>query len=710
MSASLKRALQRKGARESLKRIRLDVLKAAFANPSEIPKSVVHVENVGGIHSVDTSDFVADSESDSCFTAYSDFATDQDLHTSQGNASNILPPLPCGISIIENDASDSDQSSNDCDDLSSDNNDKPAFKSEVEKEQYVIDSVREWAQEPGVLSMTKLDHLLHRLSVVFPNMPLTYTTLFACDYDFKISDFPTGGQLWYKGIRANLDQLDLSEYLSQHKQITLDVGIDGLPLNKRGIPSKLWPILGHLVGTENAPFIIAAFKGSHDPQDVESFMAEYVSEVKDLIANGYRFKDKVYKFAVRFYVLDAVGRQFIKCITSHGGYAGCEKCEAWGESYNSRLVFLDLDAPLRSDESFLLRSQPRHHKGVSPLEGCGAGMVSMFPLDPMHLVWGGSVKRLLEYWLFEIGVWKLHHEVIDLISGVFVFLRRFCPNDFNRKPNSLKYFKSFKCTEFRRIVLYDGILAFKDLVDDNIFKHFLLLHCSCYIMCSEKLYATHHETVVEMIRTFVSHSSTIYGKQFVVYCIHSLIHLPSQCDAGFTLDDVTAFKYENRLKSIKEALRSGLHPLQQLARRDSEKSSSVVRLSSKASHVTVSMKHKILNEVVQGQQYRRLKAGNFMLRVGNANGCFKTKDGSIVVLKNIICKQRKVHLVGCKFESLGDYYDYPLPSSQLGIFRVSSLSKEKVVYRLSDVDCKCYLMPDGNQFLCVPILHSSGLF
>lgn len=371
------------------------------------------------------------------------------------------------------------------------------------------------------------------------------------------------------------------------------------------------------------------------------------------------------------------------------------------------MTFLDLNAPVRSDASFSERRQPNHHKGVSPLEACNTGMVSQFPLDPMHLVWGGAFKRLLEFWLYEVGPWKLHYEVVQLISDVLTFLRPYCPTDFNRKPLSLKYFKSFKCTEFRRLVLYDGVLAFKDLIETNIYNHFLLLHCSLYILCSRSLFADNRELVLELLRTFISHSAVIYGTKFVVYNVHSLIHLISECDSGLTLDDFCAFKFENKLKSIKECLRSGLHRLQQLARRDKEKTSNRVTLAAKPSHVTVSLKHRVLAEVVDGQQYRKLQAGSLKMRIGKADGCFKAKDGSIVVLQNIVCKQKKVYLVGFKFGTLEDYYVYPLPSSRLGIYRVSSLNREKHVYRLSDVHCKCYLMPDGDHFLCVPILHST---
>ena len=91
--------------------------------------------------------------------------------------------------------------------------------------------------------MSKLDDLLHRLSVGFPRMPLTYTTLFQCDCDFDISELPSGGTLWYKGIRSNLDQLNLRDYLEKFKKITFDIGIDGLPV----VQTKLWPILGYLL-------------------------------------------------------------------------------------------------------------------------------------------------------------------------------------------------------------------------------------------------------------------------------------------------------------------------------------------------------------------------------------------------------------------------------------------------------------------------------
>lgn len=326
--SALKRALNRKACKAAERRLRLHALQVSIhrsnalveqdcSSEAEVDVGVMDNEACGDV-GVMLND-KACGGLDDCIDTVPDYFSEGDVQADDADNSDIL----------EGDSIDSEPVDDLEDDLASDSDDGPVFLSDAEKEQFVIDSVREWAQEPGVLSMTKLDHLLHRLSVVFPNMPLTYTTLFACDYDFQISQFPSGGEFWYKGIRANLYSLSLGDYLVKNGQIILDIGIDGLPLKKKHEPVKLWPILGHLVGSVNQPFIIAVYKGSQDPESVDEFLADFVAEVQDLLLNGYTFEGKVFKFVIRFYVLDAVARQFIKCITTHCGYSGCEKCEVW---------------------------------------------------------------------------------------------------------------------------------------------------------------------------------------------------------------------------------------------------------------------------------------------------------------------------------------------------------------------------------------------
>ncbi|XP_025266724.1 uncharacterized protein LOC112638743 isoform X1 [Camponotus floridanus] len=550
------------------------------------------------------------------------------------------------------------------------------FKNVAQIEQFVIESLRAWTSESGVLSMLKVDNLLKRLSVGFPNMPKSYKTLLKSNINPEINICQNGEEYWYKGVRANLDQL-LQDYLQVHKKIIIDINIDGLPLFKSS-KLKFWPILGHLVGTLNEPFIIAIYCGKSDPQNIEEYLEKYVTELEDLFHNGYKYESNNYEVIIRNYILDAPARALIKCCKGHSGYAACEKCTVIGEYNNHRITFIDLNQSLRTDESFRNREQPQHHEGTSPLERLGTGLVSQFRLDPMHLLYIGVFKRLLHFWLFVVGAWKLHGDIINLISEVFVFLKEFCPQDFNRKPRSLNDFKLFKATEFRRILLYDGIVAFKNLIHHNIYKHFLLLHSAAYILSSSTLIRTHLHFAEQFIRTFISHSVVIYGKSFVVYNVHSLSHLSKECQEHGTMDNFSAFRYENRLKSIKDSLMSCYKPLQQIARRDLGKEKIKIILDSKPNQFVLSLKHFIANEIIRGSQYRKVIIDNICFRIGTKNSCFKTSNGNVVLLKNIVYRHRTLFFVGCKFQKQEDFYTYPLPSSELGIICVFQLEERRI--------------------------------
>lgn len=83
--------------------------------------------------------------------------------------------------------------------------------------------------------------------------------------------------------------------------------------------------------------------------------------------------------------------------------------------------------------------------------------------DWMYLVHFGVFKRLLLAWMKWNGPWKLHHTAVDAITVALKIIESSCPSDFNRKPREFNL-AHYKATEFRRILLYDGIVIFKDNV------------------------------------------------------------------------------------------------------------------------------------------------------------------------------------------------------------------------------------------------------
>lgn len=215
------------------------------------------------------------------------------------------------------------------------------FDNNIATENFILTTIKEWAKTPGVLSMSKLDDLLQRLSRRFFNLPKSYKTLLS-NPNINIDNL-NDGHFWYMGIKENLDSFLLDEYLKINGKIQIDINIDGLPLFRKS-KKKFWPILGKLVDARNEPFIIGIYFGKHDPDDIDKFLLDFINEADELCNNGYLRNDRTYPFSIRHYIFDAPARSFIKCSKGHCGYASCEKCIVWGTRVNNRTVFLDLNA------------------------------------------------------------------------------------------------------------------------------------------------------------------------------------------------------------------------------------------------------------------------------------------------------------------------------------------------------------------------------
>jgi len=57
------------------------------------------------------------------------------------------------------------------------------------------------------------------------------------------------------------------------------------------------------------------------------------------------------------------------------------------------MLFLEMNANLRTDKNFVNRQNEEHHIGRSIFERANLEMISQFPLDYMHLVCLGVVKK-----------------------------------------------------------------------------------------------------------------------------------------------------------------------------------------------------------------------------------------------------------------------------------------------------------------------------
>ncbi|KAJ8031242.1 hypothetical protein HOLleu_27913 [Holothuria leucospilota] len=88
-------------------------------------------------------------------------------------------------------------------------------------------------------------------------------------------------------------------------------------------------------------------------------------------------------------------RALIKKVKYHTGYSGCHRCIQRGV-WLDKVTFPETNATLRTDPPFTSMMDEKHHLGT-PLSRMNIGMVTSFPLDYMHVVCLGVMRRWLKF-------------------------------------------------------------------------------------------------------------------------------------------------------------------------------------------------------------------------------------------------------------------------------------------------------------------------
>lgn len=211
-----------------------------------------------------------------------------------------------------------------------------------------------------------------------------------------------------------------------------------------------------------------------------------------------------------------------------------------------------------------------------------------------------------------------------------------------------------------------------------------------------------------LLRSFIRHAVDIFGNEFLTYYIHALCHLAMECRTQhLALSNFSAFKYENYLGIIKRCLRATHMPLQQLYNRDFEREG---RLMQKdiidENRIELSKKHNGEDDEVE--TYSKLTTHGMTLSTSEADCCFKSKSGEIVVLTKITCSYRgtRISLHGHKFKNICDFFTFPIQSTDIGICKVSQLEEAEKVWPFTQVLQKCILIPANNNYLCIPLVYA----
>ena len=390
-----------------------------------------------------------------------------------------------------------------------------------------------------------------------------------------------GGSYLYLGIRSGVVRI-LDSISLKVNEISLDVNIDGLPLFKSS-KLQLWPILGSFIGSN--VFVIGLFSGTSKPDCVNEFMEDFILEVNELKQTPITFGDRQIKFSLKSFICDAPARSFLKCIISHNGYFSCERCVVKG-TWNNRVTFNDkVLFPQRCEVDFHRNMYEDHQTNVSPLLKIdGFFCIKQFPLEYMHLVCLGVTKRMLIFWRQGPRQCRFSNQQKEVLSANLTALNGKMPSEFSRQPRSLDELDRWKATEYRQFLLYTGPLVLRDLLHKEVYQHFLSFHVAISILLNEntefrKFYTNFAK---DLLQFFVMNADRFFGDTFAVYNVHALLHLCEDVDNfNSSLNDISAFKFENFMQNLKRMVRNGSNPVSQIAKRLSEKNNQELILSRK---------------------------------------------------------------------------------------------------------------------------------
>ena len=517
-----------------------------------------------------------------------------------------------------------------------------------------------------------------------------------------------GGQSYYfgikelllkrleSGIKAFTLPTTFTDSVRSSNILTVTIGIDGVPISQSS-NLQFWPILGVLdQAISSKPFIIGMFCGYKKPNCIFEYLQDFVDEFYQLERSGLVFNNVVYTIRISKIIADAPARSFIKNCKNHNAYYGCEKCDRKGK-WAGRVIYPNREksSVLRSDSSFIEQSQSKHHNGGTPIIKLMIGPVSQIPLDYMHLVCLGIMRKMLNVWTKGLLPHRMSRTTINMLSCKLNSFKVYIPNEFSRKTRSVSELDHWKATEFRLFLLYVGPAALKNILDKDRYCHFLLLQCAITILISDIGTKPDWNKYAEsLLVQFVTDISVLYYEEMLTYNMHSLLHLAAEVLTHGPLDNFSAFPFENFMQSIKRLIRKKSDPLAQIVNRIQE-----IEMISPSSSKIVSIRSNSKSVFVHnGVLFRNTQGDN----------CFILINDKVVIVDEInYSEDTSVSFLCRQYKSIVSCPDYPCNSSLLSIFIVKNISKIQKLVPLSKFYKKCVIIPyEDESFISIPMCNN----
>ena len=162
----------------------------------------------------------------------------------------------------------------------------------------------------------------------------------------------------------------------------------------------------------------------------------------------------------------------------------------------------------------------------------------------------GSDKKVDFDWIRGSREVKLSAGQVEEISNRLTGLKPFVPSFFACKPRGMAEIDRWKAIEYRQFLVYTGQIVLSGILRPDLYDHFLCLSIASSTLLCPRLALLHRPYAKQLMEYFVEQGKVLYGNEFQVYNVHSMIHLADEVQEYGSLDACSAFPFENYMQEL----------------------------------------------------------------------------------------------------------------------------------------------------------------
>lgn len=552
--------------------------------------------------------------------------------------------------------------------------------------------------------------------------------------------------------------------------VSLNFSLDGAQLFNSA-NKALWPFQAHLnCLTEKVrlkhPIIIALWQTEKEPKPpLLGLIISQLIKQRNVINNegGIDIIDgktgTLTKKPLSIYCgcLDSVAQPIAQFRTQFNGYYGCSYCYHLGEYSDGsmRYPMLPEDPEIRTHESHLqdienlklkknnkrkMTKKEINYRGVKGeaylLQIEGFDIVWMLPIDQLHTAFLGAAKQ---DWKFTKDL--LSKNDLAKITKRMSHIR--LSKDFRRSLRPLCYAARYKALEWKLWLLFVSVPCLHGILDEKIFSSYLLLVNSIFTLLRDTITIEEINYSEYNLVKFVSMSEIHFGKKFMTFNIHLLLHFCESVRKAGPLWATSTFPFESSIGTFLKQINAPNGCTKQIATKWMKKCTfeNYVENNKSNSRSAVDLCKSILNSkpVVEShikfddvslfgkgeeneeiQNYMRKKYNNCNLQVLVFDRCtfksqfyhsvhysriiktddtvVKLNDGKILQIQGII-KADRVYVCGFEWEvDLNDFGtdDFNRPAVQ-HIFKVVKKNDILIIQSFHNIQKKMMVLDTGEK-------------